>query len=254
MRDYRKRLIVVDNAGVVRVLDSKSIQFKKGCAGNAQKSLKLNETRDKVYYVSASDRSRVIEYDLKSSEFKHREIKFKQGKIIDIEVADDGNSLVTLNKDGVVQIRDLRRKEWMPPKKKSNKDKDMEDSGVESEEEEQVAEDGSIIKKDVTFELQPIDAGRFFSQENKDDREIQEFSALSKISDTTMVAFGFKHYPKVQKKPVQGDPKPAKSTKDDDDDKEYVENIMLSFQLEGEPAVGKIKNDLKVEGDKCRID
>lgn len=164
MRDYRKRLIAVDNSGVVRLHDNtKSIQFKKDCAGNEKKSLKMNATKDKIYYVSASDRSRVIEYDLKSVDFRHREIKFKLGKIIDLEIANEGKDLVTLNKDGVIQIRDLRRKDWVPPKKKSKKDQiqQIQESDQESEQEDQVAEDGTPIKKDVTFHLQPEDEGSY---------------------------------------------------------------------------------------------
>lgn len=155
VRDYRRRLVTVDNSGVVRIHDpSKSIQFKKECAGNAKKSLKMNDSRDKLYFVSASDRSRVIEYDLRSVELKNREITFKLGKIIDLVIANDGRELVTLNKDGVVQIRDLRRKEWVAPKKRPQK-KELQDSEEEQEQDEQIAEDGSVIKRDLTFNLQP---------------------------------------------------------------------------------------------------
>lgn len=118
---------------------------------------------DKLYYISASDRSRVIEYDLRSIELKNREIKFKLGKIIDLEIVNEYD-LITLNKDGVVQIRDLRKKDWVPPKKKKttkkvpgkdNPDTDDEPDEEEEEEEQQKAEDGSLIRKDLTFELQP---------------------------------------------------------------------------------------------------
>lgn len=138
---------------------SKAILFKKyACAGNNTKVLKMNSTKDKLYYICASDRSRIIEYDLKSIELKNREIKFKFGKIIDLEIVDD-LELVTLNKDGVVQIRDLRKKDWVPPKKSKEKraGKDVDpDEDIEEEDDEQPqkAEDGSLIKKDVLIELQ----------------------------------------------------------------------------------------------------
>lgn len=162
MRDYRKRLITVDNTGLVRIHDpSKAILFKKhACAGNMKKVLKMNSSRDKLYYISASDRSRIVEYDLKSIELRNREIKFKFGKIIDLEIVRD-RELVTLNKDGVVQIRDLKKKDWVPPKKHKSIKKDGKDIGGddddldEDEKETEKADDGSIIKKDIIIELQP---------------------------------------------------------------------------------------------------
>lgn len=164
MRDYRKRLITVDNSGLVRIHDpSKAILFKKyACAGNTKKVLRLNSSMDKLYYISASDRSRVIEYDLRTIELKNREIKFKVGKIIDFEIVNEYD-LITLNKEGIVQIKDLRKRDWVPPKKKKAAKKvpgkDQPDSDEEPEEEEeeepQKAEDGSLIRKDLTFELQP---------------------------------------------------------------------------------------------------
>lgn len=160
VRDYRKRLITVDNSGIVRIHDpSKSITFKKECAGNAKKALKLNVTKDKLYFVWAQDRSVVIEIDLKSIDHKCREIRFKNGKLIDLEILND-RQLVVLSKDGWVEFRDLKKKDYIPPhfkfgRKTTDKDKKkLDGSDDESPHRKQEkADDGSPILEDVIFQL-----------------------------------------------------------------------------------------------------
>lgn len=156
IRDYRKRLITVDNSGIVRIHDpSKSIQFKKECAGNSKKALKLNNAKDKLYFICAQDRSVVIEHDLKSIDFKVREIKFKNGKLIDLEIIND-RQLVVLNKDGWVEYRDLKKKDYIPPTFKFGHKKPKKLDGSDDEEpkkKQEKADDGTPIIEDVMFQL-----------------------------------------------------------------------------------------------------
>lgn len=101
----------MDNSGKVRVGDSKKMtELKAECSGNNRKVVRLNSTGDKMYFVSASDRSVVVECDLSSLEIKLKEIKFKYGKIIDLVILAD-RFILTLNKEGKVEIKDLLRKD-----------------------------------------------------------------------------------------------------------------------------------------------
>lgn len=101
----------MDNSGKVRVGDSKKLtELKAECSGNNRKVVRLNSKGDKMYFVSASDRSIIVECDLSSLEIKLKEIKFKYGKIIDLAIIAD-RYILTLNKEGKVEIKDLLRKE-----------------------------------------------------------------------------------------------------------------------------------------------
>lgn len=138
----------MDNSGIVRIHDpSKSIQFKKECAGNAKKALKLNNAKDKLYFIWAQDRSVVIEQDLKTMDYKSREIKFKHGKIIDIEILND-RQLVILTKDGWVEFRDLQKKEFIPATIKISK-KALGGSDDESPSKKTAKPDEALAKKKV---------------------------------------------------------------------------------------------------------
>lgn len=157
IRDYRKRLITVDNSGIVRIHDpSKSIQFKKECSGNSKKILKLSNNKDKLYFIWAQDRSVVIEIDLRSIDFKSREIRFTHGKIIDLEILGD-RQLAVLNKEGWVEMRDLKKKEYMPPTfkfgKKPHGKLDNSDDEDQSKKKQEKADDGTPILEDVIFQL-----------------------------------------------------------------------------------------------------
>lgn len=142
---------------------TKSIQFKKECAGNDKKVMKLSSAKDKLYFISANDRSIIIEYDLRSIDLKNREIKFKYGKIVDFELLDD-RELASLNKEGWIQTRDLKRKEHVPHTHKLNlKHSAMEKSDGENNHKtptshkahlkQEHAEDGSVIKEDILFQI-----------------------------------------------------------------------------------------------------
>ncbi len=124
MRDYKKRLITVDADGIVRIQEStKLYELKQECAGISKKVLRFNKTKDKLYFISASDRSVIVEVDLRSNDFTSRDKKFKYGKIIDFILNQDQiedvelNELITLNKDGWLEMKDLNKKE-RPPKRK----------------------------------------------------------------------------------------------------------------------------------------
>jgi hypothetical protein len=101
----------VDNSGKIRVGDSKKVtELKAECSGNNKKVVRLNSAGDKMYFVSASDRSVVVECDLSSLEIKLKEYKFKYGKIIDLAILEE-RFILTLNKEGKVEIKDMLRKE-----------------------------------------------------------------------------------------------------------------------------------------------
>jgi hypothetical protein len=124
VKDYKNRLITVDAEGRVRVQESTKVyQLKQECAGNSKKVLRFNKNKDKVYFISAADRSIVVEVDLSSNDFTSREKKFKEGKIIDFIVNQDQiegfemNELVTLNKSGWLEFKDLNKKERIPKRK-----------------------------------------------------------------------------------------------------------------------------------------
>jgi hypothetical protein len=158
----------VDNSGIVRIHDpSKSIQFKKECAGNAKKALKLNNAKDKLYFIWAQDRSVIIEQDLKSMDYKSREIKFKYGKIIDLEILND-RQLVILTKDGWVEFRDLKKRDIMPGAIKISSKQDKKPLGGSDDEspskklakpdepsvkKQMKADDGTPIMDDLIFQL-----------------------------------------------------------------------------------------------------
>jgi hypothetical protein len=101
----------VDSSGKVRIGDSKKMtDLKAECSGNNRKVVRMNRNNDRMYFVSASDRSVVVECDLSSLEIKLKEIKFKYGKIIDLAIVED-RYIVVLNKEGKIEIKDLLRKE-----------------------------------------------------------------------------------------------------------------------------------------------
>ena len=101
----------MDNSGKIRIGDTKKmVELKAECSGNNRKVARLNSTGDKMYFVSAADRSVVVECDLSSLEIKLKEIKFKYGKIIDLAVLED-RFIITLNKEGKVEVKDMQRKE-----------------------------------------------------------------------------------------------------------------------------------------------
>ena len=101
----------MDNSGKIRVGDSKKMtELKAECSGNNKKVVRLNSAGDKMYFVSASDRSVVVECDLSSLEIKLKEYKFKYGKIIDLAILEE-RFILTLNKEGKVEIKDMLRKE-----------------------------------------------------------------------------------------------------------------------------------------------
>ena len=98
----------------------------------------MNSTKTRLYFICGQDRSVIVRIDLKSIDFKMREIKFHQGKIIDFEIMHNG-SLVVLNKDGWVEIRDLNKKDYYPPTFKygqKNNDQDVHDEEHDEEHDE----------------------------------------------------------------------------------------------------------------------
>lgn len=101
----------MDADGLVRIHDpSKVFQLKYECAGVAKKLLRFNSTKTKLYFISANDRANLVEVDLSSNDFKIREKAFKYGKIIDFVLVND-EELVTLNKEGWVEIKNLLKKD-----------------------------------------------------------------------------------------------------------------------------------------------
>lgn len=109
----------MDNNGAVRIHDpSKTIQLKAECAGSYKKVARMNSFKDKLYFVSAHDRSVIVEVDLKSIDLKTKERRLKYGKIIDLLISQDDKHLITLNKDGVAEIRDLAKPDPIPIKVK----------------------------------------------------------------------------------------------------------------------------------------
>lgn len=97
--------------------------------------------------------------------------------------------------------------------------------------------------------------------EEKDRKEIHEFTALTLYDKTTMVAYGYKFYPAVEKKKNKLQPKDrifrltlVEMSDDEEEHKSFVANTFLTFGIEGEGTIGKIKSDLKVVGDKCKLD
>jgi hypothetical protein len=125
-------MITVDNTGYVRVHEpgrSKPTLIGES-AGGSKKVLRFNKERSKLFFVSASDRSTVVEVDLKSVDFKKRERRFFHGKLIDLQAVN--NTLVGLSKDGFVEFMDLSVPDYQPPKKKRKDDKQGTDEGSEA--------------------------------------------------------------------------------------------------------------------------
>jgi hypothetical protein len=124
VKDYKKRLITVDADGIIRIQETtKLYQLKQECAGISKKVLRFNKNRDKLYFISATDRSIIVEVDLSSNDFTSRDKKFKYGKIIDFVLNQDViedielNELITLNKDGWLEMKDLNKKERLPKRR-----------------------------------------------------------------------------------------------------------------------------------------
>jgi hypothetical protein len=124
-------MITVDNTGYVRVHEpgrSKPTLIGES-AGSSKKVLRFNKERNKLFFVSASDRSTVVEVDLKSVDFKKRERRFFHGKLIDLQVVN--NTLAGLSKDGFVEFLDLSMPDYQPPKKKKKDDKQTMDGDTD---------------------------------------------------------------------------------------------------------------------------
>ena len=111
----------MDNSGYVRVHEPGRAKptLVGESAGSSKKVLRFNKDKSKLYFISASDRSIVIEVDLKAIDLnKKKERRFLHGKIIDIQIVN--NVLVGLSKDGFVEFLDLSLPNYVPPKKKKN--------------------------------------------------------------------------------------------------------------------------------------
>lgn len=179
IRDYRKRLITCDHEGIVRIHDpTKTIRLKVECAGNSKKVLKLNSTFDKLYYISGHDRSCINEVDLRSIDLKSREKRFAYPKIIDFVLVGDEH-LITLNKDGWVELKDLSKREIPSFLKKKNKNAQ---SRPQTQSEEDEAEGKFKLPQD----------------------DVSEYTSLSFIeSSEKLVAFGFKFIPSEDQEGTQ---------------------------------------------------
>ena len=124
LKDFKKRLITADADGIIRIQETtKLYQLKQECAGISKKVLRLNKNKDKLYFISATDRSNIIEVDLSTNDFTSRDKKFKYGKIIDFILNQDViedielNELIALNKDGWLEIKDLNKKQRLPKRR-----------------------------------------------------------------------------------------------------------------------------------------
>lgn len=147
-RDRKKRWILVDNSGKVRIGDtSKQVELKAECAGLDRKVVKFNKKLDKMFFVSANDRSLVVEVDLTTLDLKLKEHRFKNGKIIDLDLADD-RFLVVLNKEGKVEIKDLERKELT--KSQLDKIKEIQDKIAQGD--QTVKKPKYMVEYEETFE------------------------------------------------------------------------------------------------------
>lgn len=156
-KDFRRRIVTVDASGEVRIHDpSKQIVLKHQCAGNTKKVIRFNSTKDKIYFISAHDRSIIVEVDIRSLDMKARERRFKYGKIIDFAVIKDVQ-IVALNKDGWVMLKDFNLEEAFEKEKlkkysKKKKDLEKETKKVKSDDEDEAEKAPEY--EDSHFQLQ----------------------------------------------------------------------------------------------------
>lgn len=224
--DYKYRMITVDNSGYVRVHEPGRAKpnLLGECAGNSKKVLRFNKDRTKLFFISASDRSTVIEVDLKSIDLKKRERRFFHGKIIDIQVVK--NTLVGLSKDGFVEFLDLSLPDYVPPKKKKKDDK-------QSAEEEPEP----IIVKLSNSSLIIYSSG-----------DIDEYTCLGYDSaNQHFLAVGYRYYPPEDKsQPTAGGNKGTTTSAQIG----FTNNVIISFTV---ADLCIVSTDIKIEGDKCRF-
>lgn len=116
---------------------TKTVTLKQQCAGNSKKVIRFDTKKEKIYFISAHDRSVIIEIDLKSMEMRTKERKYKYGKIIDFVLSNNDTYLVTLNKDGWVEFKDLNKPDPKPKVyKKKNKVAGQKDGAQKSDDED----------------------------------------------------------------------------------------------------------------------
>jgi DNA polymerase III alpha subunit len=188
-------MITVDADGFVRIQEHvKTYQLKQECAGISKKVLRFNKNKDRLYFISASDRSVIVEVDLGSNDFTSREKKFKYGKIIDFILNQDLvegeelNELITLNKDGWLEIKDLNKKERQPKKRLLGSNSSV--RGSVNGEAKSMKTDDEVMEEveDVRFQIK---GGRLRSSQRQRSTN-SPASAISKASSPQSATSSFK--------------------------------------------------------------
>lgn len=219
--DYKYRTITVDNSGYVRVHEPGRAKptLVGESAGSSKKVLRFNKEKTKLYFISANDRSAVVEVDLKAIDLnKKKERRFLHGKIIDIQVVN--KLLVALSKDGFVEFLDLSLPDYVPPKKKNDK------TPVEEEPE-------PIVVKLPTSTLALTTD------------EVDEYTSLAyDAKNQQFMAVGYRYYA-PQDKAAAGSGNTGRSASSIG----FTHNVVTKFTA-ADPCI--VSADVKIEGDKCR--